>query len=201
MKEKVNFLDKVFPFILVLGGIIGLLASFMLAVDKIQLLKNPDFEPLCSLNPVISCGSVMNTWQAEVFGFPNMLLGLIGFSMVIVVGVSLLAGAKFNSWYWRLFSLGTLFGIIFVHWLIAQIIYDINAICLYCVVVWIVTAPIFWYTLLYALRNDHLLVLKHFKKIEQFAQKHHLDILLLWYVVIAFLVINHFWYYFKTLLP
>ena len=42
---------------------------------------------------MVSCGSVMKSDQAEAFGFPNPMLGLVAYAVVICVGVSLLAGA------------------------------------------------------------------------------------------------------------
>ena len=47
-------------------------------VEKIEILINPDYVPSCSLNPVLSCGSVMITPQASAFGFPNSLIGYRG---------------------------------------------------------------------------------------------------------------------------
>lgn len=63
--------------VLAVGGAIGFLAAFTLTVEKIALLKDPSYSPSCSINPVLSCGSVMTTSQAEVFGFPNPLLGIM----------------------------------------------------------------------------------------------------------------------------
>ena len=42
------------------------------------------------MNPVISCGSIMNSPQAEVFGFTNPLIGLPACPILIAAGVSLL---------------------------------------------------------------------------------------------------------------
>ena len=35
--------------------------------------------PTCSINPVLACGSVINTPQASVFGPPNPLIGVGAF--------------------------------------------------------------------------------------------------------------------------
>ncbi|WP_442816071.1 vitamin K epoxide reductase family protein [Streptosporangium sp. NBC_01810] len=75
------------------GGALGLSAAFTLSVEKIALLKDPAYVPTCSINPILSCGSVMITPQAEVFGFPNPLLGIAGFAIVTTTGAGLLAGA------------------------------------------------------------------------------------------------------------
>ncbi|PJE19839.1 MAG: hypothetical protein CK431_30220, partial [Mycobacterium sp.] len=61
-----------------IGGVIGLLSSITLTVEKIELLRNPSYVPTCNINPIVSCGSVMVTKQASLLGFPNPLLGIAG---------------------------------------------------------------------------------------------------------------------------
>ncbi len=67
-----------------IAGVIGLAAAFTLTVEKIEILINPAYVPSCSINPVLSCGSVMITPQASVFGFPNPLIGIVAFTVVVV---------------------------------------------------------------------------------------------------------------------
>lgn len=45
----------------VIGGGIGLLAAFALMLEKLATLASPGYVPTCTLNPVVSCGSV---WTA-----------------------------------------------------------------------------------------------------------------------------------------
>lgn len=134
-----------FALLLVLTGAAGLLASWVITLDKFKLLEDPDFTPGCSLNPVVSCGSVMESDQAEAFGFPNPMLGLVAYGMVVCVGVSLWAGAAFPRWYWLTFEAGCLFGVGFVSWLQFESLYRINALCLWCCLAWIATIILFWY--------------------------------------------------------
>lgn len=127
------------------GGIAGTVAAFALTVDRIRLLENPAFVPGCSWNAVLSCGSVMTSPQAQVFGFPNPLIGLVAFPVVTTLGVALLAGAVLPAWMWRGLWLGSLAGVAFVHWLIVQSVYVIGALCPYCMAVWVATIAVFWY--------------------------------------------------------
>ena len=187
------------PYLLTFGGIIGFLASLVLAIEKIEIIKNPDFQPSCNINPVLSCGSVMVTPQAEAFGFPNPFLGIAGFAVVTTIGIAILAGATFKRWFWLLVQTGLLFAVVFIHWLFFQTVYNIGALCPYCMVVWIVTIPLFWYTLLYNLRQGNIKTPKKLKSLVTFAQKHHGDTLIVWYLIIAGLILNHFWYYWSTL--
>lgn len=197
MKKGSASLDRIYPYILIIGGALGLWAAFTLSLEALGLLKDPAFVPSCNLSPIVSCGSVISSAQGSVFGFPNPYIGLMAFPAVIVVGMSLLAGAAFRRWYWRLFWLGTLGGFAFIHWLFFQSVYRLNVLCPYCVLVYIVTGPIFWYTTLYLLRNGHLL--RAPGRFVTFMQNNHFSVLMLWYLGLIGLVLHHFWYYFQTI--
>ncbi|WP_297795099.1 vitamin K epoxide reductase family protein, partial [Mycobacterium sp.] len=72
---------------LLIAGVIGLIASMTLTVEKIDILLDSSYVPSCNINPILSCGSVMITPQASLLGFPNPLLGLVAFTVVIVTGL------------------------------------------------------------------------------------------------------------------
>jgi len=101
----------------------------MITVEKFDLLKNPNYQPICDLNPIISCGSVMKSHQANAFGFMNTYIGLLGFPVLITIGVAMLAGARFKRWFWLGAQLGLAFGIAFAYWLLFESIYRIRALC------------------------------------------------------------------------
>lgn len=130
--------------ILVVGGVIGLVAAIELIIQKISVLSDPDFVPNCDINPILSCGSVINTEQASLFGFPNPVLGVIGFTIVIMFGALLFTGVALPKSMWLGLNLGALAGMVFVVWLVIQSLYVIGALCPWCMVVWSVTIPIFW---------------------------------------------------------
>lgn len=140
-------LDRHTAWVLIVGGLIGLIAALQLIAEKIRVLADPNYVPGCDINPVLSCGSVIITEQAEVFGFPNPVLGLIGFTVVITLGVVVIAGVSLPTWIWRGLNIGALAGFVFVHWLIWQSLYSIGSLCPWCMVVWAATAPIIvWVT-------------------------------------------------------
>lgn len=199
-KLKRATLPVALPFIMIVAGLIGLLASSILLVEKIALLKNPNHALGCDINPIIACGSVINTPQASVFGFPNPLLGIAGFAVVLAIGTALLAGAAFKRWYWLCVQAGVLFGVLFVTWLQFQTLYRIGALCPYCMVVWAVMIPLFWYVTLYNLRMGHIRVTSKFAGFKDFLARHHGDILLAWFLIIIGAILERFWYYWKTLL-
>lgn len=177
---------------LVVLGTIGLLAAFTLTVDKFRLLEDPTFHPSCDLNPVLSCGSVMVTDQASAFGFPNPLLGLIGFSVVITIGAVLATGTRLPTWMMTGLAVGACAGLVFIHWLAFQSLYRINALCPWCMVVWSVTIPIAVWSVLVALRlvTDHVVV-------RALWSVRYL-IVVFWYLLIAVLILVRFWDYWST---
>jgi uncharacterized membrane protein len=145
-----------FALLLVVTGAAGLLASWVITLDKFKLLEDPGFVPGCSLNPVVSCGSVMESDQASAFGFPNPMLGLVAYGIVVCVGMSVLAGAEFPGWYWLTFEAGCLFGIGFVSWLQFESLYRIGALCLWCCLAWVATIWLFWYVTSFVVRGGFL---------------------------------------------
>lgn len=134
---------------LISGGIVGWAAAFALTLERIRVAENPDATLSCDVSPFISCKSVMLTWQAKLLGFPNPLIGLAAFFAPILIGVAILAGAKFAKWFWQLFTLGMLGGFAFVIWLFSQSLFDIGALCPYCMVAWAGMIPMFWKQFLY----------------------------------------------------
>lgn len=189
-------LDSGLPYLLLGGGLIGLFSAAVLMVEKLHLLENPTDKLNCDINPIISCGSVILTDQANAFGFPNPIVGIAGFSIIATLGLAILAGAKFKRWFWLIVQLGVTFGVVFVHWLIFQTLYRIGALCPYCMVVWSVMIPIFWYATLYNLRHGYIKISRG----NSFLQKHHGDILLVWLVIIIGLIAERFWYFWSTLI-
>ena len=188
---------KALPWILVVGGAIGVACSGIITYDKIQTLQDPAFRPGCDLNPIVSCGSVMDSSQAAAFGFPNTFIGLAGFAVITTTGVILLAGVgKLKRWYWLGLEIGLLFGVGFVHWLFYESVYNIGSLCPYCMVVWAVTITMFWYVTLYNIQAGNLKLKAWAKRAAVFARRHHLDILTLWLLSIAALILKHFWYYY-----
>ncbi|QEU94291.1 vitamin K epoxide reductase family protein [Streptomyces kanamyceticus] len=151
-----NGASRAFGLLLVVTGALGLLAAWVITLDKFTLLADPDFVPGCSLNPVVACGNIMKSEQAAAFGFPNPLLGLVTYPVVSCVGLGLLAGARFPRWYWLTFNAGTLFGVGFCTWLQFQSLYRISSLCLWCCLAWAATLLMFWYVTSYNVSRGFL---------------------------------------------
>ena len=125
------------------GGAVGFLAAFVLTVERFRLAENPGYVPSCSINPVLSCGSVMRTEQAALFGFPNPLLGVAAFAIATTLGLLVLSRTPLPRWIWAGLQVGLTAGMALVVWLVSQSLYSIGALCPYCMVVWAVVIPMF----------------------------------------------------------
>ncbi len=140
--------DKPFAWLLLATGVIGWLASGALVLEKLEVLKDPSHTTVCDVNPWISCGQVMQTWQSSVFGFPNMFIGIVAFAIIITTAMGILSGAKFSRGYWLGLQTGVTLGFAFVVWLWSQALYVINVLCPFCMIVWAVMIPMFvWVTI------------------------------------------------------
>jgi uncharacterized membrane protein len=129
---------------LIITGLIGLWASFQLMVEKIHSLVNPEAVLSCDFSIIVQCAKNLDSAQGAVFGFPNPVLGLVGFMAPVVVGAAILAGARFNSWFWVTFNVGIAGAFTLCLWLAYQSIFNLSTLCPWCMVVWSVTIPMFW---------------------------------------------------------
>ncbi len=179
---------------ILLAGVLGLAAALTLTVEKIELLINPEYVPSCSLNPVLSCGSVMITPQASAFGFPNPLIGVVSFTIVVVTGVLALARVQLPRWYWTGLATGTLLGAGFVHWLIFQSLYRIGALCPYCMVVWAVTIPLLVVVASIAVQPSEA------NTVLRAVHSWRWSLVALWFTALVLLILVRFWDYWSTLL-
>ncbi len=180
-----------------IAGAVGLIAAATLTIEKIKLLQNPAYVPSCSINPVLSCGSVMVTPQAAAFGFPNPLIGVAAFTVVVVIGVLAVAKVSLPQWVWAGLAVGTLLGAVFVHWLIYQSLYVIGALCPYCMVVWAVTIPLLVVVSSIALRP---LAGKGSGGIARFVHQWRWSLVVLWFTAVILLILARFWNYWSTLI-
>ena len=115
------------------GAAIGLAASFLETVEYQILLKNSHAILTCNLNSVFSCTNVLNAWQSKVFGFPNSMMCMVFFTLMLGLGLvgatggSITRGLRLAGHGIALFFLG--FGL----WFLEQSTFSVRALCILCV--------------------------------------------------------------------
>ena len=134
---------------LLFASVVGLFSSAKLVLEKLSFWqqKAEGTAPLlgCDLNPIVGCGSVINTDQAAIFwSIPNPLLGVVAFSALGALSIVLLARIELPEWMWVGLQVGVVFGVALVTYLQYSSIYTLHALCPYCMVVWSIMIPTFW---------------------------------------------------------
>jgi len=175
-------------------GLVGLAASFILAVEKLHLLENPDAQLSCSINVVLNCASVMKTWQSSLFGFPNPYIGMMAYPVVIAVAVARLSRVRFPRPFMLAAQICYGLGLVFAYWLFFQSVYVIQILCPWCLFVTVITTILFDTLLRYNVRENNLYLPKKIqKKVLKFFEKDYDKLFVAsWLVTMVVLVFTQF---------
>lgn len=136
--------QKFIGIFLAVAGVLGLLASFELGMETLEVAKNPDYNPSCNISPILSCSKVMASEYSEFLGIPNPFLGLMGFSALLVIAFLNIVGVTLPKRVWALIQLAAVGGFVFVLWLFSASLNAIGSICPWCSLLWLSTVAIFW---------------------------------------------------------
>ncbi len=185
MKQSPSFKERLFgwyPKLLTGASAVGLVASFWQAAERVHMLKNPTVDLSCNLNPIIDCSGVLGNRWAALFGFPNAFLGIVMFSFLFASGVLLWSGGVFTKKYQAFVQAVNTILILFSVWFFGMSLYVIGRVCLFCIFIWAVSVPLFWYGSLYAMAHQTRQS-GAVARILRFAQKNHLLVVLTVYAV------------------
>ncbi|UOQ58400.1 vitamin K epoxide reductase family protein [Leucobacter allii] len=171
----------------IVAGAIGWFAAFELLTEYIKTLQNPDYIPNCSVSVLVTCGPNMDSWQGSLFGFSNTIIGVAAFVAPIAVGVALLAGASFSRWFWWIYQLGLLGGFVFIGWLFSQSVFVLHTLCPWCMVVWAVMIPLWWVSLAVPHSSGLVPLTASGRRVFAFLASWSWVLILLCYVIIAFI--------------
>ena len=193
-------LDRMLPYILISSGLVGLVSSVALGVEKMNRLANPDHRLICDLNPVVSCGKTMDTWLAHAFGIDNSFPGTVAFAALITVGVAMLAGTVFARRFQQLMLAAAMGGVVFIHAFIYTSLYVVHSLCPFCMTIWAAGMTAAWYLWLHAFDHRYIRLPQSLRPAFTFARRYHLEILITWGLLILALILRQFWYYYGPLL-
>ncbi len=148
--------QRTFSLLLIILGIVAFCASMALSIEKYLKLADPDRVTSCSFNLFLDCADAMASRQGAIFGFPNPLIGVAAFAVVVTIGVVLYTGAKLPQWFMRSLFIGTTLGLVLIVFLMYTSIHTLGRLCPYCMVVWAMMLPLFWYQLVYGAQERYL---------------------------------------------
>lgn len=172
------------------GGLLSLIASFVLSIDAIKLAENPDAALPCSINIVVNCATVAAHDSASMFGFPNSFLGIMAESIVITVAIAGLMGVIFPRKFMFAAQLGYTAGFIFALFLLYLSVFVIGALCPWCLLVTVTTTFVFFAITRYNIRENNLYLPQHIQsKLEGYVAKDYDRLLMMTVVVLIFALI------------
>lgn len=135
MFNKVFSVDRkyVWPLsLLAIGAIVGIIASFVLSVEAIELAKNQDAVLPCSINDALNCAAVGKDPTAHIFGFPNAFVGLLTLPVMLTIAVAALMGTRFPKPFMFMAQIGAIGGAIFAGWMLYVSFFNIQVLCPWC---------------------------------------------------------------------
>jgi uncharacterized membrane protein len=141
---------------MLVSGVFGIYAAFVLSIDAWLLAKNPDQEFSCDISAVISCGEVARTWQANLLSFPNAFLGILFESVVLTVSTALVAGVVFPRWFMRCVQALYTVALLFAVWLFTQSYFVIHVLCPWCLLITFTTILVWAGLTRINIRDGHL---------------------------------------------
>jgi len=189
-------LARLLPYIIIVASIVGLIASAVLIYDQVQIWQTPNYSAPCDLNPILSCGSVINSKDGHVFGIPAPFFGLIMFPALATMGIVMASGIKLKRWLWIGMQIALTGGVIFALWLFWVSLYKIHALCPYCLGTDAAIYTMAWYVTLYNIEQGYIFNNRKLNKFNHFIRKHHLDILIGIFLFTGAFILHHFWYYY-----
>ena len=173
---------------------LSLTASFVLAIEAVALAGDPGKVFSCDINAVVSCGTVGSSWQASVFGFPNAFLGLVTEPVVLTIATASLGGVRFPRWFMLAAQTGYAVGLGLAYWLLYQAVFNIGAVCPWCLLVTVATTCVFFEMTRINVLDGHLPLPARVRRFAEEVIRSRLDLLavLVWLLGVALLLVSRY---------
>ena len=179
---------------MLIASLASLGASLVLSIDALALAENPNANLSCNINAVISCGTVGNSWQASLLGFPNAFLGLISEPVVITIAVASLGGVRFPRWFMVAAQVIYTVGLLFAYWLFYQAMFHIHALCPWCLVITLATTLVFFEMTYVNIRDNNLFLPRRAQAAAVALIRSNLDLIMVvsWVLVLVLAVVTRY---------
>ena len=119
--------------------------SFLLYREYVGQLSDAPPMLSCNISPFITCGPNLLAPAGNLLGFTNAILGMTLFLGPIFAAVGALAApGGMRAWYWLVFAVFVLGGYVLVHVFAYRSIFEFGSLCPWCLIVWLMTIPLFW---------------------------------------------------------
>ena len=161
-KEKQLRSSRIIFTTMLITSALGLLAAFVLSIEAIELLKNPNAQLSCSINAVINCATVAQTSYSSLLGFPNSFIGMMVMPVFVVVSIAGLYGVKFPSQFMFAVQIVAFSALLFAFYLFHISIVIIQVLCPWCLLVDVTTIIMFFALTRYNVSVDNLYLSKKY---------------------------------------
>lgn len=129
----------------IVAGMLGWVVSFLLYHEYIGQLTGGDALITCDISPIVTCGPNLLSPGGNLLGFSNSIIGIVLFLGPVFAGVSALASrGGMRDGYWRVYAVFVAGAFVFVHVLAYRSVFEYGSLCPWCMVIWLVTIPLFW---------------------------------------------------------
>lgn len=119
--------------VLVTCALLGMIDSFYLVLEYIQVLLHPGEETPCTVNTLVSCTKTVQGSYAHYFpGIPNPMLGMLWYSGLLAYGAVRYLGADISRAGRMLTGVIILLGLAFSYRLYAASIFELRGVCPFC---------------------------------------------------------------------
>lgn len=129
------------------AGVLGWLASLRLFLDYTAGLKDSSYIPSCDLSAVVGCAKNYESAYGSLLGFSNTVLGFTLFTIPVLMGILILARVQLPRWVYSGYSFGLVGAVALITFLQCASFLDLKTLCIYCLLIWTVTIPLFWSSL------------------------------------------------------
>lgn len=171
-------------------SLIGLLASFVLSVDAIEILKNPNAKLSCSINAVVDCAAVAKTSYSSLLGFPNSFIGMMTMPIFVIVAIAGLYRVKFPRQFMFAVQAMAIGALLFAFFLFHVSVVLIQILCPWCLLVDVATIIMFFALTRYNISENNLYLSKKLSVYaEKFIQKDYDKFLAALLIVAGFAII------------
>lgn len=172
---------------------VGLLASFIQTIERIDYARNPKIPLTCDVNTIFSCSNVFDAWQSSVFGFSNSLMCIVFFTLSLGVGLAGATGSQLARNLRYVLHFFAVFFLGFGAWYLWQSTYKIGYICIFCIACYgaVIAMNATWLRLNADNLFAHPKAYKRWQRIK--AGGTDLFMWALWAIAISAMIIFHFW--------
>ncbi len=114
-------------------ALIGMVDSFYLVLQYIQVLLHPGEATPCTVNTLVSCTKTVQGTYAHYFpGIPNPLLGMLWYSGLVAYGVTRYLGSEFSKQARTFVGVIIILGLMLSYRLYLASVFELKGVCPFC---------------------------------------------------------------------